>query len=270
MLITDQEFCTRVVPDAIQSRSAYIGYLRHLFAYDYVRNQLPASARVLEVGCGDGYGALYLAQKVAAVDALDIDSTTVQMAQEKYQQSNLQFSLFDGQVLPKIEDPIDAVVSMQVIEHVPDVPRYLKMLRSALTNGRGHLWLTTPNRTYRLHPRQKPWNPFHLREYDVASLSEEIRAEFPSAEVVGIGAIPAIADYEYARVRAAKLAGGHLGKVRVGVERILGLETRAKTIAKRRMHVDWRQYTTTDFHVLDEQPSHIDGSALDLMVHVHF
>ena len=46
--------------------------------------------------------------------------------------------------------------------------------------------LTTPNRTYRLRPGQKPLNKFHKREYYPHELENVLRNKFPDVKVWGV------------------------------------------------------------------------------------
>ena len=71
------------------------------------------------------------------------------------------------------------IISYQVIEHVASVKHYLENIKRLLKPD-GLFIITTPCRTYRLAPHQKPWNRFHLREYDLRSLKEDMERVFPN------------------------------------------------------------------------------------------
>jgi hypothetical protein len=67
--------------------------------------------------------------------------------------------------------------------------------------ARGVAIISTPNRLLRLLPFQRPWNRFHLREYDARALARVVSAVFPRVELCGITATPAILEIEKRRVK---------------------------------------------------------------------
>ncbi|MEA1936442.1 MAG: hypothetical protein U9M96_06470 [Thermodesulfobacteriota bacterium] len=60
--------------------------------------------------------------------------------------------------------------------------------------------LTTPNRTYRLNPGQRPWNRFHVREYSANSLKDFLGNIFSDVKIWGICGNDEIQKIEIERV----------------------------------------------------------------------
>ena len=52
----------RINPELIDTKEEYIIYLKHLFAYHFVKKEIPQDSFILEVGCGEGYGTSFLAK----------------------------------------------------------------------------------------------------------------------------------------------------------------------------------------------------------------
>jgi len=176
----------RIIPEEFKvARQQYLLYLRHVFAYDFAIKMIPRESTVLEVGCGGGYGTYLLSQKVGKVIGLDIDKSAIAYVTEKYGSENCVFSTYDGTKIPYAEETFNAVLSFQVIEHVEDDLNYVARIFSVLKPG-GIFLLTTPNKTYRLKPGQKPWNRYHKREYYPDELAELLRHKFPDVCVWGI------------------------------------------------------------------------------------
>lgn len=175
----------RIILQGFRTKEEYILYLLHLFAYDFAKKQISNESLVLEVGCGEGYGASLLSQNVAKIFSLDIDKNTLAHASKKYGSENCLFRLYDGQNIPYNDNTFDAVISFQVIEHIKDDIKFLSEIRRVLKNN-GLFIITTPNRTYRLKPGQKPLNEFHVREYYPLELQNLLKNIFPNTMMWGI------------------------------------------------------------------------------------
>lgn len=184
---------------AAQSLEDYLVYLKHLALYQFV---LPYTVgkRTLDLGCGEGYGSDALAHTARFVVAADRDTRAVMRARQKYARGNLAFVVCDAQALPFRNASFDTLVSFEVIEHIPNVRKYLEEMRRVNTIT-GTAILSTPNRVLRLLPFQKPWNRFHLREYDARGLARAVSAVFPRIELRGITATQTILEIEKRRVR---------------------------------------------------------------------
>jgi SAM-dependent methyltransferase len=181
----------------------YVIYLLHLatyrFAEDFARGK-----RVLDYGCGSGYGSAQIAEVAREVTAVDVAEDAIHYARERFQRSNLRFQAIDpGAPLPFDDASFDTVLSFQVFEHVADSDRYLAEIRRVLAPG-GKLVLVTPDRSTRLLPLQRPWNRWHLHEYGRIELDQCVRKHFPHVEVLGMGGKPEVIDIEIKRCRKIK------------------------------------------------------------------
>jgi len=190
----------RINPVYFRSKEKYLLYLRHVFAYEYVLSQLPPSVSLLEIGCGEGYGARMLADAGHNVLAIDVDAEAVTHAQRAYGTPTCRFRTYDGERLPFEDGAFAYIVSMQVIEHVPDDARFVREAERVL-QPEGVCWFTTPNRTHRIPEGGKIWNPFHVREYYPHELETVLQSHFPDAAVWGIRGTDEVQQIEYARVK---------------------------------------------------------------------
>lgn len=84
--------------------------------------------RVLDFGCGLGYGSAMLARKCTHVTAVDTSETALSMARERHcNYRNLSF----GQPRPLDEyDEFDACVAFEVIEHLEDPAHFMANVRA--------------------------------------------------------------------------------------------------------------------------------------------
>ncbi|MHC5831500.1 MAG: class I SAM-dependent methyltransferase, partial [Nostoc sp.] len=78
--------------------------------------------KVLEIGCGVGDFAIYLANQGANVTAVDFSPIAIAMAKEKsqIQNINVQFQVADAQALPFEANTFDLILSCECLEHVPE------------------------------------------------------------------------------------------------------------------------------------------------------
>jgi hypothetical protein len=86
-------------------------------------------------------------------------------------------------------------VSFQVIEHLVDPAPYLHAIGELLAD-RGTALVSTPNREL-----SDGVNPFHVREYRAAELSQVLEQHFAKVELFGIGMSEPVRSYLAARSR---------------------------------------------------------------------
>lgn len=109
-----------------------------------ILREVPATARVvLDVGCGNAWLARHLLPEKAAVISFDIALRNTTEAITRYPAPNHFAVTGDAFDLPFRDGTLDAIVSSEVMEHVPDVPGYLGSLIRVLRPG-GTLVITTP------------------------------------------------------------------------------------------------------------------------------
>ena len=88
---------------------------------------LPTNARLLDVGCGNGFIAHHLSALINAT-AIGIDLGPASEAAIDYRQ-------FDGRVFPVADGAVDAAVLCYVLHHAQDVQAVLRELRRVLSSG---------------------------------------------------------------------------------------------------------------------------------------
>lgn len=200
----------RVIPDESATGFVRVNFVRHEVAHLYVIKKIRGARRVLDVGCGTGYGSAMVASRVHEVVGVDNSEEAVAWARAKHQLDNLEFMIMPATKLSFPDASFDAAYSIQVIEHIEDVELYLSEVVRVLKPG-GRFVLATPNRlTYSpkgLH------NPFHVREYAAKELKELLAPYFREVEVTGLHAgldlalRPEVQEHEFsARVRALRAA----------------------------------------------------------------
>lgn len=191
------------VDSYLASANSYLIYLFHIASYEFASQQLDASARVLDYGCGTGYGSHYLAETVGSVVGVDVSDSAVRYASSRYRSPGLEFHAIapvEEAPLPFADASFDAVVSFQVIEHVPSVDGYLAEVVRVLRPG-GMFICATPDRATRLFPRQRPWNRWHVDEFTQQGLSAAVARHLDVEHVMGMTAPTPVVASELRRSR---------------------------------------------------------------------
>ena len=150
----------------------------HMARYTFAA-RLARGKRVLDAGCGAGYGSAELAQVAERVTGIDISGEAIEFARAHYALENVAFEEASATSLPYADAAFDLVVAFEVIEHLEDWRGFLAETRRVLAPA-GQLIVSTPNRLYYTESRgvHGP-NPFHVHEFDFAEFSAELKAAFP-------------------------------------------------------------------------------------------
>jgi SAM-dependent methyltransferase len=175
----------RIIPQRSDSEDGRLMYLRHLFAYEEAARRVPSGAIVLDIGCGEGYGTDVLAHAGRRAVGIDLDGGSIAHATTAYGRDTCHFQVYDGISIPLPSDAVDAAVSFQVLEHVVNDTQFVAEAARVVRPG-GVCMMTTPNRDLRLAPGERPWNRYHVREYDQAGLRKLLASYFSHVEVLGI------------------------------------------------------------------------------------
>jgi len=88
---------------------------------------LSPGCSVLEIGCGAGQGAAWLARQGFAVTGIDISAAAINQAQSTFRgQSGLTFCVLDATARNTLDRAFDAIIDSGCWQGVPDKPRYLE------------------------------------------------------------------------------------------------------------------------------------------------
>lgn len=129
-----------------------IGYIRDQaaarFGRDPKRLDSMKGLRVLDIGCGGGILAEPLARLGATMWGIDPSETNVAAAKQHAEQSDLaiDYRCTTAEALAEKGEMFDIVLAMEVVEHVADVPLFVKSC-AALVKPDGLTIAATINRT---------------------------------------------------------------------------------------------------------------------------
>lgn len=149
----------------------------YTFCKQYCRNK-----RVVEFGCGSGFGTHRIAEVATSVTAIDNDHNTIQQCRVKYKKNNLHFQVDQAeQFISKRK--YDVAVSFQVIEHIEPqfVENYLLSIKRTL-KPKGVCFISTPNAPLSLYNE----NPYHFKEYSGIELKTFLARYFTQVTLFGV------------------------------------------------------------------------------------
>ncbi len=189
--------------DLFYSVEEFVLHRIHSAAYYYLA-EFCEDKEILDLGCNVGYGSFILSQSAKAVTGVDVSDNAIEVAKKYYNEiENIHFKLVDGKTLPFEDNSFDVVVTCQVIEHIVDCDEYINEIKRVLKTD-GFVAFTTPNGGIRLDPGMKPWNVFHVREFQPNELFHTLREYFLSVEIHGMYAEEPIDSVERKRLDYAK------------------------------------------------------------------
>jgi SAM-dependent methyltransferase len=166
----------RTLPDVPEEN---YWYQRHVAVYEWIAEHCKG-LRVVDLACGEGYGSNLLAGRAREVVGVDANPEAYEHARLRYRRDNLSF---ERGLVEEYNEPADAVVFLQTIEHIHEPGKLL----DAIAGIAPVAYISTPNRLTLAGPDvEKSENPWHLREYDIGQYRELLEPHFSSVEVLGL------------------------------------------------------------------------------------
>lgn len=164
----------RMVPERSDSVTFWEHIYRYRFACRFVRNK-----NVLDIACGEGYGAAALLDAGATnVVGIDLSENASAHAHCRY---GINTCVGSAEDIPIVSNSVDVVVSFETIEHLSCPSRFLDECSRVLVHN-GIMIVSTPDRTgfndTEVFGHDKSANRFHLREFSLDEFSYLIRRNF--------------------------------------------------------------------------------------------
>lgn len=162
----------RVIPGKVDVDLWNEHISRYLFA-----SRLCRFKKVIDLGCGSGYGSAELAKKAESVVGVDISESAISEARQQYHAPNLQYQVGSLDQLPFADGAFNLGVCFEVIEHLDNYRALLAEARRVLAPG-GQLVISTPNIAFYAESRKLDGpNPFHEHEFSYQEF-REVLSEF--------------------------------------------------------------------------------------------
>ncbi len=166
-----------------------VTYQRCQYAYEFAVAYIQGK-KVLDVGCGNGYGTALMAKSAKEIIGLDYDAETVEQNKKTYSSlSNISFKQAFIPPVPFEAASFDVITAFQFIEHIEPRKEFLKECLRVLRPG-GVLLVTTPNAIKSLAR-----NPFHVHEYTFSEMDSELKSLSANFELQGLNGNDSVNQY---------------------------------------------------------------------------
>lgn len=140
-----------------------VQFAYHITRYAFLKEKYD-NKKILDAACGAGYGSYFMSTCGANdVTGVDISKDAVSFAKQYYEPKtdNLSFLERDITDLGFEDGTFDMVVSLETLEHVPDLDAYIGELKRVLKKG-GTFFASVPDKKTNLDSGVE--NPFHMNE----------------------------------------------------------------------------------------------------------
>jgi ubiquinone/menaquinone biosynthesis C-methylase UbiE len=169
----------RVIPGQVNDDLWSEHVARYAFARRYAEGK-----RVLDAGCGTGYGSVELAQSAAEVTGVDISADAIEYAVANYPIPGLRFLESSCTAVPFPDESFDLLVAFEVIEHLTDYRAFLDECGRLLTRN-GLFIVSSPNKRYYASTRAATGpNPYHEHEFEAAEFADELKRVYPNVRLL--------------------------------------------------------------------------------------
>lgn len=168
--------------------------------------------RVLDIGCGCGYGTYYMSHFAKEIVGIDYDPGNIEWASEHFKRPNLKFVKMNALKIRFPPGSFDVVTCFEVIEHFPEKDQDV-VINNIKSTCKDVVYMTTPNsgplcvrtrelRMYGTYGKEK----YHRREMSVEEFDELLARHFDNYIILGQH-VKGVSTFEdWLRVRGRKLS----------------------------------------------------------------
>lgn len=174
--------------------------------------------KIVDVGCGSGVGSNIMSQEADMVWGIDKNEFSIEFAKEcftrekngEYYSGQLTFDCIDLMKDTRTFMAFDIVVAIEVIEHVWDINGFLTQLKRFTKRDKQgrpldtEFFISTPNRAHAKLRKDRPENPFHVRELSSLEFCVLLRKHFLNVEILNQKGEPVPEDNDVDQIVFAK------------------------------------------------------------------
>jgi 2-polyprenyl-3-methyl-5-hydroxy-6-metoxy-1,4-benzoquinol methylase len=169
----------RVVPDQMQKHNMVHIFQEHLIRYVLAMGYAKGMKKVVDVGCGAGYGTKILSFVCENILGIDKDEESIKYATDYQKRDNSDYrmwDIYDDNLSDK--EKFNVIIAFEFVEHV-EQDAFWKFVEKHLDKD-GILIVSTPISIG--GQDVKPVNPFHLFEWSVGEFIDVFDNRFEKCE----------------------------------------------------------------------------------------
>jgi len=156
--------------------------VEHRHRYQIASQFVGPDSRVLDLGCGLGYGSRYLCRGVSYL-GIDISEDAISYCRQVSDVKNVTFEQFNATSIPLPDSSFDVITAFEMLEHVPDPSTVVKEARRLLKPD-GLFLSSTPDRDTYNSLLTEP-NLFHVSEMSLAEYVSCLEDHFKFNKIMG-------------------------------------------------------------------------------------
>lgn len=195
---------------------------RHLAGYAFVAAQVAQADRILDCGCGMGYGAQLLTAHCGPTVGFDRELSALLAARQPYPAPH--YLCGEALQLPFVTGAFDLIVVSQVLEHFAEPGRLCAELARVARPG-ARVFIMVPNALTQA-PAASVISSYHAQEFGPQALRELLAAYFAECRLWGAFPGPLMARWEGADTWARR----SVARDRLGLRRLVPAGVRAKLL----------------------------------------
>lgn len=171
------DFNERVIPGI----TVNFLYQEALARYEWALKHIKKVVKILDFGCGTGYGSNLLMSK-GRVIGIDSNNEAIRFAKKNYG-DKVNFLLGDITKMQFRNEEIDCICAFEVIEHLKNPIKFLAEAKRILKKN-GIIFLSTPNKNTH-SPDGYTRSPYHIKEYTYSDFSDLLNSFFKAVKIQG-------------------------------------------------------------------------------------
>jgi 2-polyprenyl-3-methyl-5-hydroxy-6-metoxy-1,4-benzoquinol methylase len=180
---SSERFDVFEIPPALKDNVKVEKYLIE-FTHELATKYLLSEDCILEIGCGTGHGSMLIGQRLGnyLYYGCDVAFSALEFASKRYGIERNNWISANGENLPFKDNQFDAVICLEVIEHIENPGKLLRDIFRVLKKE-GKLLISTPNRSI----AGEPTGAYHLKHYTYPELKKLLKkANFEVIKSYGI------------------------------------------------------------------------------------
>jgi len=166
------------ISNNVKKRNAFV-IARYNNCVSLINAHTKKGSKVLDAGCGDGVFSYLVSKSGYRVSGVDLSPEAIKSGISITRQKGEEIDFKQGSVyeIPWEDNTFDTSASTEVIEHLDDVPQFIRELKR-VTKPEGAIIITTPIRI-----TKTPLDPEHVVEWFQEEYKELMETYFEEVEI---------------------------------------------------------------------------------------